>query len=158
MRFIYKGDVYALNFQRKQVLVTAYSEGANGKEVLSKYPSTEVVLLKLDPKEFGTKNADVVAVGMVGCYVKDKFDPEIGRRMALTDLCTSPRNRKDRVGQGPRVPKEMAALVWRAYFNRRNPDVEISDEGSGGAATPPVGGEAAVVKDAELVNETYVVS
>lgn len=158
MRFIYKGDVYAINFQRKKVLVKAYSEGADGKEVLSKYPTTEVVLLKLDPKEFGTKNAEIVAVGSVGCYVKDKYDPEVGRRMALTDLCTAPRNREPRNGGNPRVSKPMAALIWKAYFNRNNPDVEISDEGGneGGTGTGPV--TVLPVKETQLVNETYVVS
>jgi hypothetical protein len=155
MRFIYKGDVYAINFQRKKVLVKAYSEGADGKETLSKYPSTEVVLLKLDPKEFGTKNSEIVAVGSVGCYVKDKFDPEIGRRMALTDMCTTPRNREARNGQPARVPKDMARLVWKAYFNRNNPDVEVSDEGGNEGGAGPVG--VLPVKDAELINEAYVV-
>lgn len=159
MRFIYKGDVYAINFQRKKVLVKAYSDGADGKEQLSKHPSTEVLLLKLDPKEFGTKNSEIVAVGSVGCYVKDKYDPEVGRRMALTDLCTAPRNREVRNGAAVRVPKDMARLIWRAYFNRSTPDIEISDGGSGGGGESNAGPATVLpVKEAELVNENYVVS
>lgn len=156
MKFIYHGDVYAINFQRRQVLVRAYSGGEEGNERLSKYPSTEVFLLKLDPKEFGTKNAEVIAFGSTACYHKDRFDPEIGRRNALKNLCTSPRNRISVEGKAIKVTREMSALIWKAYFNRYNPDVEVSDEPSGNN-TPLPPPNSLETEDGVILNEAYVV-
>ncbi len=145
MRFVFNGDVYAISFRKAKTNVVAYSGFPEATEALSRYPNTIVTLHKLDNREFGLKNAEVVAYGNVACYHKDTYNYEVGRRLALKDLCTSQRNRG---GSKPKVTREMSALIWKAYFNRNNPDVEVS----GGNNTPPT------TPSSEAVSADFAVS
>lgn len=108
MRFSFGGKQFAIDFRRE--FKQLRREDAEGQEafVNSKYPSTTVNILELDPTEKGSiKNAKVFATATVSCWSKEPvFSLEKGRQRALRNVTRT-------------LPKEMKPLVWFTYMNRK---------------------------------------
>jgi hypothetical protein len=136
MRFVFRGHTYALEFSRNRTLITTYKKGKE-VEQLSKYPSTTATIYRLDPKEVGLKNAEVIASETVGCNVKDRFDYEVGRRNALRKTLAVATRLE-------RVTKDFRTVMWAVYFNRSN--------GSGKPPATPI--TPLPTLDGELVSTT----
>lgn len=79
------------------------------KTQMSKHPFTTVKLI-LVPKS-GVAPM-VFAKGVVGCFIKDKYSPAVGRSFALKSLT------EELIRM--RAPEGLVSAVWDTYNNRRN--------------------------------------
>ena len=105
MRFIYEGQEFEILFQRKHKSVEIIDREKNTKtEALSTFPTTTVMLLKVEPGK-KAREWEVPYKAEASCFKGDKFTVEAGRIWALKKLT-------------PMLPPEMRPVVWNAYLNR----------------------------------------
>jgi hypothetical protein len=105
MRFTFQDKSYGLEFERNQVMCKIVRKG---KEVTvpSKYPYTTARVYVFPeglPKS-------LIGHATVGCFPKDKYSHELGRKYALRAL--SDVLKKQNWG------KEFLGALWQSYVNR----------------------------------------
>ena len=112
MKFVFNDETYGIDFVREHKVIRRDVVDGVEVEVKSKYPSTTVNILKLDPTSkdakgrLTTKNSTVFATATVGAWHKEPvFSLEKGRLRALRNVVRT-------------LPKEMKPLVFDAYFSR----------------------------------------
>ena len=105
MRFMYDNQEYEILFHRDHKLVEIIDREKNTKaETLSRFPTTTVMLLKVDPNK-KARQWEVSYKAEASCFKGDKFTVEAGRIWALKKLTLM-------------LPKDMRPVVWNAYLNR----------------------------------------
>lgn len=105
MRFMYEGQEWEILFNRDHKLVEVIDREKNTKtETLSTFPTTKVMLLKVDPNK-KARFWEVPYQAEASCFKGDKFTVEAGRIWALKKLT-------------PLLPADMRPVVWDAYLNR----------------------------------------
>ena len=105
MRFMYDNQEWEILFNRDHKLVEVIDREENTKtETLSTFPTTKVMLLKVDPVK-KARQWEIPFKAEASCFKGDKFTVEAGRIWALKKLT-------------PMLPKDMRPVVWNAYLNR----------------------------------------
>lgn len=100
MQFSWNGSPYVIEFARR------FRETPKAR-----YPYTKATILKVDSPQVTTP----VRTWEVGCYYKDTFTHEQGRKAALRGaLYDDPRA----PNHPSALPKEFKAAAWDSYFKR----------------------------------------
>ena len=102
---MYEDQEFEILFQRKHKPIEIIDREKNTKtEALSTFPTTTVMLLKVDPAK-KARQWEVPFQAEASCFKGDKFTVEAGRIWALKKLT-------------PMLPADMRPVVWNAYLNR----------------------------------------
>lgn len=108
MRFHYNGHDFSIEFQRTHKMIpTGTDKEGNIVYEDSKYPYTTVIIYKWVEGENGKLVPEMYRTYTVGCYHKDHFTNEEGRKTALRCLCI-----------GNSLTAGFKKVLWDTYLSR----------------------------------------
>lgn len=121
MRFTHEGTEYLIEFERTQRLRPEHAQVHNEKAPINRQTLTTAKILKVVGTGKGPEDVQVVRQWTVGHHYRDRYDPEVGRKYALTLAMYDAPTKGAGTGVGiVGIPltKEFRTAVWHAYHNR----------------------------------------